>query len=260
MEHECLVAQSNWRIVSLSVVNSSMEQTQLNIIPQITYSAKGYVAHTGVQTTLRSVSSGIQSDEFQLFHIFGSKRSGKSHLSVYLSSLAHSLKKYPILVEGKDFLSWNLSLKIKDSFFEQEDLVLIIDDADIYFRDLAKVNAGHFVDCVESLRVNKATMIFLSSDQSSQYSVDQHVLSRLTPGDGYQITNPDSEDMTALIEAVLLQRGMKLSKKSLEYLHKRLPRDIKEICNFVDRLEHLSQVLKKPITFPLVIDALGFVY
>ncbi len=158
----------------------------------------------------------------------------------------------PRLIDGSQFSAW--LEEYVDKTFRQED-VLVVDDADHYLSSIVSGQSGEFVSFVEKLRNQRSAMVLLSSMALKDFSFDDHIRSRLLPGEGFSIGAPSADDMFELVELMARQRGLAFSERKVDYLEKRIGRDIPAIEEYLDRLEGLAKVLGKPIKFSMLGDA-----
>lgn len=232
-------------------MTGATNQLSLNITPRHAYAPENFVVHAGVRECLTQCLALREHDAFSIGFIVGAKRSGKTHLSIRLADELGRRGVYPRIIEGSDFKG-----VLEGVGFEcgKED-VIIVDDAQFYLESLHPGESGPFVAFVELLRVARAGLVLLSDRDIDAFAFDQHVESRIRPGNGFQITDPEEGDMAALIEAVARQHGMKLTERKIGFIERRVRRTVASVEDYFQRLVHLSQVLGRPIKFPLMSGA-----
>lgn len=227
------------------------EQLGLFLSERLSYSPSNFILHRGVSELIESLTVLWRSKSFSVAWIEGGNRTGKTHLSIKLTDLVSRDSVFPFLVEGNDLIGWikgrNRSL--------QSDEVLIVDNAENAFLPQGEDNRGAFVKFVEESRSLGGSMIFLSRAKIKSLSCDDHIKSRLRPGEGFLIGDPAEEDILHLLKCIASQRGIRLKERKLAFLDKRIARDIPSIERYFDRLTHLSRVLGAKIRFPLLGDA-----
>jgi chromosomal replication initiation ATPase DnaA len=225
-----------------------MNQLSLNIPPRLSYAAENYLPHAGVRDIL-AAAEGITAETFQLLYCQGSKRKGKTHLSVKLCDLFSRRGFYPRIVEGERIPAWLTELRDGST-------IIIIDDVDHYLRNVLPGDSGPFVSRIEELRTAKIPVIALSSVGIEELPCDNHVKSRLFPGAGLHLGSPDIEELPRLVTHMARQRGMLLSERKVGYVVRRIGRDIEAIENYLDRLDYLSNVLGgQGLKFQVISDA-----
>lgn len=228
--------------------SSGQSQLSLNITPRHAYSPENFVLHEGVKEILSHYSRRAEKNNFRIGYVQGGARSGKTHLSLRLADDIARHGGFPRLIEGSDFAEY---LRTARFDFTSEDF-LIVDDAQNYFAGLKPGQSGPFVACIERLRVAGAGILFLSDRGLDNFEFDEHIRSRLVPGLGVTIQGPAEQDMADIIRAVAKQHGMRLSEKKLGFILRRVGKNIGAVEDYFQRLEHLSQVLGRPIKFPLM--------
>ncbi|MCB0338895.1 MAG: hypothetical protein KDD53_04785 [Bdellovibrionales bacterium] len=234
-----------------------MKQVALEIVPKLSYRPDLFLIHEGVASFYSELIDRLPKDRFEIAFVQGVSRSGKTHLSLRLYDDLLSENVYPILLEGHELEDW-ISNESETLKLCQQDWVVIVDNADSYFKGIAPGESGPFVRMVESLRLVGASLVLLSSASLDTLPCDEHVFSRLRPGLGYTIGAPAEHELSKLLHLLAKQRGLKLKERSTRFLMRRLRRDVPALESYVDRLLHLSQVLGKSIKFSLVRDAVVF--
>lgn len=231
-----------------------MGQLPLQIIPRRAYSARNFFRHHGVADAIERMLAYLALDEFRLLEISGPEKSGLTHLSIALLNELSDRQCFPRLIEGSEFFEWANQRALQPGVDPGE--VVVVDDADLYLKQIALIDSGHFVSIVELLRKNRAALVLLGHTPLDQIGFDDHVMSRLRAGQRMQITNPLDQDMQQLIAQMAVQRGVQLSKRNLEYLSRRLPRDIQGIDQYLERASQLAEVSGKGFRLPVLSDAI----
>lgn len=231
-----------------------MEQLGLLLANRLSYSSKNFFEHAGVKECFQNSLAALNSPLFSICYITGAPRYGKTHLSIKLSDTLMADEYLPKFVEGEEFASW-LTTQFPKSTFTSLDRI-IIDDADKYFASIKPGASGPFVNFIETLRRASAGVVLLSRTPIEELPCDEHVKSRLLPGEGYQLTSPSEEDTETLVRLMAEQRGIKLKERKVGFLVRRLRKDIPSIEDYFERVMHLSRVFGQRIQYPLLNDAI----
>jgi chromosomal replication initiation ATPase DnaA len=231
---------------------SNASQLALNLTPRLAYSAKNFILHTGVSSLLSEIVALLETHPPKFSFVYGVPRSGKTHMSIALSDKLISRGMKPVLLDGEDFKKVVLNAETK--FFEKE--TLVVDDSDHLFSDLLPGDSGPIVRFFELLRLNEVGLVLFSSKTVEELPCDQHILSRLKASAQMQISAPDFESLQKVVDRMAKQRGLALGGRRLSFLEKRVSREISEIENYLERLDHLSEVLGKKVSFKTLGDAL----
>ncbi len=231
-----------------------MEQFPLNIIPRLPYSGDNFELHQGVSSVFAALLPPLTKETFSLLFIYAPERYGKTHLLVKTSDALSKQGIFHKVSEGAEFgsLAYELQTGASKNTIPQ---AILIDNIESYLISVEKGQSGEFVSFIEWCRLNRIPISLFSSRRIEDFPSDDHVKSRLRAGIQLDIKEPEDEDITTVIRALAKQRGVKLSDRNLNFLTKRLERDIPSLERYVDRLLHLSQVLGKSIKFNLVSDA-----
>lgn len=218
------------------------------------YRGDNFVSHSGVEEAGRHLLDLFTSLRFQLAILRGGAQSGKTHFSLYLCDLLQDRGCYPVLAEGR-----SLHEKIDEytkAFEKHEGRVLLIDDADRYLETLHPGESGPFVALVEACRLSQGKLLLILPSERDGFQYDEHVASRMLSGIEFEIHPPEEHEMATLISRIAKQRGFYLSPKKIQFLSRRVGRDILSIVRYLDRVQHLSRVLGASAKFPLLSDAL----
>jgi len=221
---------------------------------RLAYSPDNFFLHDGVAPLVDSLNSALIEPRFQLFFIYGGPRSGKTHLSVFLTSLLTKLGKFPHLLDGAHAKDSLRERSLSPRSFSGE--VVIVDESERYFQSLPPGESGSFVDLIERIRLDQGKVVFLGATRIGELLCDQHVTSRLGPGAGYEMGIPAESDLEPLIAGMARQRGINLSSRKASFLSPRLNRSIEAIEEYLDRVAMLSSTLSASVDFPLLADAM----
>lgn len=232
---------------------SNSVQIPLDIIPRLPYVPGNFVIHKGVEQIHMQCLQTIEQDRFSIIWIEGDKRSGKTHLAVRICDEVIKIGKFPRLLE-LSCLEDDTNQVLSESANSGE--VVIVDDVDRYLNKNPKIGSGEFVNFVEGLRLHQVPVIFLSGQSSGSLPCDEHVMSRIRSGMPFKIGAPDDGDLVTLIKAMAHQRGFALSENRISFISRRVRRDLASIEEYFDRVQHLSSVLSRSLSRPLLSEAL----
>lgn len=255
-----------------------MTQLPLNITPLLSYEPEQFFVHSGVRDAVTAAEAllvrakrSVENPEeraFQTLFIQGPPRSGKTHLLCTLAERAVVLQQlpthttlegvvsgglYPRTIDASAHIDWVSFLPARgcgpsDVFF--------VDSAHRYFGELLPGDSGSFVRFVEELRVAGAALIFFSAQAPDEFPCDEHARSRLRAGLGPALGPPTESEMQTLVKILARQRGIALTDRKLKFLERRLPREVKQLEEYLDRVQFISHMTGKPVRFPVLGDAL----
>ena len=212
-----------------------MEQVPLDMLPRLAYSADKFVMHAGVRQDWEKCLALLGQSGFRLCFFTSQPGGGKTHFALRLAQDLEKRKLKALMLTAPEF-----SRFCRDRPAVDHETVLIVDDAEQYFSALTVEEEGNFVAAVEQLRQEQAGMVFLSSLQLEQFTFDEHVRSRLLPGQGFCLGPPQEQDMQPLVTAMLEQRGLNIPARKIDFMLRRLPRSIAGISAFASRIQHLT--------------------
>ena len=231
-----------------------INQLALDVCHRLVYGPDNFLLHQGVSNVFKQSLATILNDGFQLIYIEGGPRSGKTHFSIRLAEELSRCSKFPRLLEGERMVEW-LGLDWSSEPNSGNE-VYIIDDAHLYLSTLIPGASGSFVDFVETSRVAQNAIVLLSSYHCNDFSWDGHIRSRVDSGTQFCFGSPADEEVGSLVEIMAKQRGLRLNERKLQYLLKRLGRNISSIESYLNRLQHLSEITGSNIDLSLLCDAL----
>lgn len=235
-------------------------QLPLNLTPCLSYSAKNFHKHSGVESLLSQVTALLEAEPPKFSFIYGDSRYGKTHLSIALADRLVSLGLRPVLIDGGEFRS--IIEAGAGNFIERE--TLIVDDAQKLFSTIHVGQSGPVVKFFEELKVKGIGLVLFSGTHVTEFPCDEHVMSRLKGCVQLSIGMPESEQLQKVMDAMAKQRGLALGGRRLKFVERRVQRSIPEIERYIARLQHLSQVMGKKVSFRTLGDALkpvrGFVF
>jgi|GEM_PF-1503432 len=233
-----------------------MEQLPLNIIPKLQYQLGNYVIHSGVSETFRSIQGFFGPEDDNRFYsafIFGPERSGKTHLSMALTEWLASQGKSAQIISGLDIPAFCYEIDSDNGLTPD---ALIIDDAHSYLLTAILGGSGQFVTIFEWAKRKGVRVIILSAEKHHSFPCDNHIMSRIKSCAQLEILPPCESDIPMVISSLAKQRGFKLQTRSIEFIRRRLGRDVSSLEKYLDRLMHLAQVLGRSIKSGLINDAL----
>lgn len=197
-----------------------MKQVPLKIRTKLSYSANDFIIHDGVKAIVDDFIPCFQKPGFFVGYIYGAKRQGKTHLSVYL---AEKLAK-----EGGTVLLWEGKIESISQLSER--VILIIDDAQ---NILIQGQEGRFVELFEKIKILQGKLILLSDTKRDNIKCDDHVMSRLRQSHYEVIGILSPEDSEPMIRYIAFQRGIQLTSRKSAALAKQITRDIRVIEEFL---------------------------
>ncbi len=131
--------------------------------------------------------------------------------------------------------------------------------------------AAHVADDVENLdepsqiglfnAINEArqlggTVLAAGNAPPAQLPLREDLKSRLAWGLVYQVKLLSDEERSTYLRAEAARRGMQLPGEVVAYLLTHMRRDLRSLTAILDRLDQVSLELKRPITLPLLREAI----
>jgi DnaA family protein len=197
-----------------------MRQLPLEISPPAAPSLDNFVAGENAEAlaAVRSLTSGTLSEV--IVYLWGERGSGRTHL-LRAATLAN-----PGLVAADDVES--LDATAQQALF----------------------------NAINAARDGQSAVLAAGSSPPAQLALREDLRSRLAWGLVYQLRAPSDADKAAHLRAEAARRGLRLPEEVLAYLLSHLPRDLASLNAVLDALDRYSLASQRPLTLPLVREAL----
>ena len=184
-------------------------------------------------------------NENQLILIYGSKSSGKSHISEALMNL--ELINSICVNQQTDFNTLSMT--------DYYDLV-IIDDID-------KISSNRKTEeilftLIDNQILHKKSVVITSTDKIETCGIGlSDLLSRLLSDKIFHIKDLDDENKIKLLMSYCSERGLVVSEKVFNYIINNCSRDLFFLCAFIRTLDSASLSMKKRVTIPFIKKAIS---
>ncbi len=197
-----------------------MRQLPLEISPPAAPSLDNFVAGANAEAlaAVRALAAGQRPEA--VVYLWGERGSGRTHL------LRAATRANPGLVAADD-------VETLDPTAQQ-----------------ALFNA------INAARDGQTAVIASGGAPPAQLALREDLRSRLAWGLVYQLHAPSDADKAAHLRADAARRGLRLPEEVLAYLLSHLPRDLASLNAVLDALDRYSLASKRPLTLPLVKEAL----
>jgi DnaA-homolog protein len=110
---------------------------------------------------------------------------------------------------------------------------------------------------IDAARSGRAAVLAAGDAPPAQLALREDLRTRLAWGLVYQLLPLGDEDKARHLKAVAASRGLQLSDDIVGYLLTRLPRDMASLQSIMEVLDQYSLMRKRPLTLPLVREALA---
>lgn len=111
-------------------------------------------------------------------------------------------------------------------------------------------------NAINEARQGGAAVLAAGNAPPAQLSLRADLKSRLAWGLVYQVRPLSDEERSTYLRAEAARRGMQLPDEVVAYLMTHMRRDLRSLTAILDRLDRVSLELKRPITLPLLREAL----
>jgi DnaA family protein len=110
-------------------------------------------------------------------------------------------------------------------------------------------------NAINEARQSGAVVLAAGHAPPAQLPLREDLKSRLAWGLVYQVKLLSDEERSTYLRAEAARRGMQLPDEVIAYLLTHMRRDMRSLNAVLDRIDQVSLELKRPITLPLVRDA-----
>ena len=131
--------------------------------------------------------------------------------------------------------------------------IATIDDAD----RLGAAAQLEAFDLFNRVRAAGGSVIAAGVAPPAGLALREDLRSRLLSGLAFQLHPLSDDEKAAALAAHAAERGMKLPPEAIDHLLRRLPRDLGTQLAVLDAIDRYSLALKRPVTLPLVREALA---
>jgi DnaA family protein len=182
-------------------------------------------ANGGALAALRELLR--DTDSATAIYLYGESGSGKSHL---LRAIANA---------------WQLRMRDPLQYVVVDDVQTLDDDVQI-----------EVFDAFNRTRLNGGAMLTAGDKAPRELRVREDLRTRLGAGLVFQLHALSDEQKREAMQQHAQQRGMRMNPEVLNYLLTRLRRDMPTLMAVLDAIDNYSLATKRPITVPLVREAL----
>jgi DnaA family protein len=131
--------------------------------------------------------------------------------------------------------------------------VATIDDVD----RLAETEQVEAFDRYNRVRASGGSLVTAGRTPAARLGLREDLRSRLLSGLAFQLHPLADAEKAAALAAHAAERGMKLPPEAIDHLLARLPRGLGTQLAVLDAIDRYSLALKRPVTLPLVREALA---
>ena len=198
-----------------------MQQLPLGISQSADPTFDNFVAGRNAEALARVRELAAGSLGERIVYLWGEPSTGRSHL------LRAALREDPRLVAADDVESLDAPA--------QQALFMAINEA----------------------RDGGPAVLAAGARPPAQLELREDLKSRLAWGLVYQLHPLDDQDKARHLQSLARERGLQLSDDIVGYLLTRLPRDLSSLRAVMEVLDRYSLMRKRPLTLPLVREALA---
>ena len=184
------------------------------------------------------------SDRFDGFWLWGENASGKSHL---LQAVSDNMVNNSVYIPMKELISHNPHV-IEDLSSRN---IVCIDDIDLC-AGKKEWELAIFDLCNQLLDRKLSLVASSSSKVANSGFIIKDLQSRLSILPSYKIQHLNDEESKSALRLRAKFRGIEISDEVLDYLLKRVNRDMASLYEILDLLDNASLVAKRKLTIPFV--------
>jgi len=190
---------------------------------------------------LRDIARGAGAERF--VYLWGEPGSGRTHLLLGLAQAAGARKAL--------YLSGAPGKHLQNDALE-DDRLIAVDDV----QDLSAGDQVALFDLYNRARAAGGALVASGDAAPAQLALRADLRSRLAWGLAFQLHPLSDAEKTAALREHARGRALELSEEIIAYLLKHARRDMANLIAILDALDRYSLEQKRPVTLPLVRDAL----
>lgn len=215
-----------------------MQQLLLQLAPPSAPTLDNYLPgrNAAALQALRDIARGAAAERF--VYLWGEPGSGRSHLLRGLAQAASGRK--------------GVYLRDAAHFRAAEDGVIAVDDV----QHLSPSDQSALFDLFNRTRAAGGALVSSGDAAPAWLALREDLRSRLAWGLAFQLHPLSDDEKAAALRAHARARSFALDEDVIAYLLKHAPRDMASLIGILDALDLYSLEYKRPITLPLVRDAL----
>ena len=128
----------------------------------------------------------------------------------------------------------------------------VVDDVE----ELGEASQIELFNAINEAKQSGGTVLAAGNAPPAQLPLREDLKSRLAWGLVYQVRTLSDEERMIFLRAEAERRGMRVPDEVISYLLTRMRRDLRSLIAVLESLDRVSLELKRPITLPLVREAL----
>ena len=166
--------------------------------------------------------------------LYGEEGSGKTHLAHIWQSISNA-----------KFLS---DASLHNLYFEEKSLIL---------EDIENINPTTLLHLINIAQEKGQYLLLTSNTSPAKLKIELPDLrSRILALPSMPITAPDPDLFKAVLLKHLSDRNLQVNLVAIDYIIPRIDRSFTKLIRFVNKLESVSKISKRPITIPLIKEIL----
>ena len=215
-----------------------MQQLLLQLAPTPAHTLDNYVPgrNAAALQALRAIAQGEPAERF--VYLWGEPGSGRSHLLRGLVQAAFGRKAQYLSGAAEGSL--------------EADKVIAVDDV----QNLPAGGQIALFDLYNRVRAAHGALVVSGDAAPAQLALREDLRSRLGWGLAFQLHPLSDAEKAAALRAHARARALHLGEEVIAYLLKHARRDMASLIGILDALDRYSLEHKRPVTLPLVRDAL----
>ena len=199
------------------------------------------------QTLVQLLNTVVNSESKHSIFIWGGEGTGKTHLLQGACKQASELEQHVAYIPLKQHD--DISSEILHDLGELD--LVCIDDLDSISGQFEWQQALTWL--YNELRDNNHSLIISANTSPTNIAIEVNDLkSRLSWDQVYQVKPPNDELKVEILKQKAAARSFELADDVIEYLIRRVDRNLGSLINILDEIDHASLAAKRKITVPFV--------
>ena len=220
-------------------------QLRLTFDQTWSYSSDNFIIHRGVTDAIDCAITKATEGDGSIVFISGQRRTGKTHLAVYVAAMLVALGHGVDVVQGMGVDAWQQNTGNKQGVQS-----LVIDDAHTWLE--GQFGEGLFLAISQRIAETNGVLVVISAKPLWQLQINPIIERCLADSEQTEMAAPSPEELPVLIDTMSLQRGLKFSRAKRDFILKKVETTIAGISDALERIQKTGEHSRASTSFKVL--------
>lgn len=225
-------------------------QLRLTFDETWSYSSDNFIIHGGVADVIDCAITSAMEGRGSIVFISGQRRTGKTHLAVYVAAMLDALGHDVDVLQGLGVDAWQHQMANNRGV-----LSLVIDDAHTWLE--GQFGEGLFLAISQRIAEKNGVLVVISAKPLWQLRINPIIERCLADSVQTEMAAPRSGELPAIIDTMSLQRGLKFSRAKRDFILKKVEMTIAGISDALERIQKAGEHARASTSFKVLELALS---